>query len=190
MQHRIRIALIDCTSSGGLFQDAVATWAGTRIWERWGCSLDVIDAATLASPGRDDDPVPEPRRRMARADAFVLVTPAFAGELPPALRHTIDAAGDGWQARPVALIACGNGSNGTEDDAIDRLRLALIDYHAVSIRNTVSLDRATTPFDESGELPPSHPANGAMEELLAQLCWWAVALRSARAGAASCERAA
>lgn len=88
------------------------------------------------------------------------------------------ASGEQWRAKPVGFVSYGGPSGGLR--AVEALRIVFAEFHAVSIRNTVSFHSARAQFDEHGV--PRDPAavNAAADALLDQLTWWAQALRTAK----------
>jgi NAD(P)H-dependent FMN reductase len=81
MSSRIRVALIYGSTREGRFCDTVADWAATQIASRSEFALDVIDPAAPALPVRHEregsGDLVVLRQRIARADAFVIVTPEY-----------------------------------------------------------------------------------------------------------------
>jgi NAD(P)H-dependent FMN reductase len=119
---------------------AVAMWAAEQIWNQGRYALDIIDPAALPLPilqqRENDTEVTALRRRLGNADAFVVVTPGYDHGYPAALQSLIDAADVEWQAKPVAFVAYGGASGGLH--AVEQLRLAFAERHAVTVRDTVS----------------------------------------------------
>lgn len=161
-------------------------WAAEHIWNQGRYSLDVIDPAALAQlmlhPRKDSAELAALRRRLGNADAFVVVTPEYDYGYPAALQFLIDTADVEWHAKPVAFVAYGGASGGLR--AVEQLRLAFAERHAVTVLDTVSFANVDRRFDASGHLlQPYRPAK-AMTAILEQLRWWAVALHAARKKAA------
>jgi NAD(P)H-dependent FMN reductase len=142
----------------------------------------VIDPVTLPLPSRHerkaDAALTALGQRMEQADAFVIVTPEYNHGYPAALKFLIDSIYTPWQAKPVAFVSYGGISGGLR--AVEQLRPVFAELHAVTIREVVSFANAWEQFDEAGALQQPDPARKAMARLLAQLNWWAVALRDAR----------
>jgi NAD(P)H-dependent FMN reductase len=145
-------------------------------------SLDVIDpAASLLQPGAGTDGKAESillQRRIAEADAFVIVTPEYNHGYPAPLKALIDSVGPEWQAKPVAFVSYGGISGGLR--AVEQLRLVFAELHTVTIRDGVSFAGAWEQFDAAGTLLEPKRARESMAILLARLHWWGIALRNAR----------
>lgn len=182
MQDRIELALIYGSTREGRLCDKVARWAAARIEHDAAFSLDTIDPAALALPARHERAsgaaVTALRGHIARADAFVVVTPEYNHSFPAALKFLIDSVYEEWRAKPAAFVSYGGASGGLR--AVEQLRLVFAELHAVTVRDSVSLAHAWQQFDGDGRLrSPERPAQ-AMAKMLAQLHWWASALREAR----------
>ncbi len=182
MNQKINLALIYGSTREGRLCDKVAKWAAAQIANHKNFSLDVIDPATFALPDwqvRKDSAGPTAlSERVGRADAFIIVTPEYNHSYPASLKALIDTVYREWQAKPVAFISYGGISGGLR--AVEHLRLVFAELHAVGIRDTVSFANAWKQFDASGALLEPDLAEQAMATLLAQLHWWAAALREAR----------
>jgi NAD(P)H-dependent FMN reductase len=119
------------------------------------------------------------QQQLDTADAFVVVTPEYNHGYPAALKELIDSAGREWHAKPVAFVSYGGVSGGLR--AVEQLRQVFAELHAVTIRDSVSFHNAWEQFKGEGvHASPERHAN-SLSRMLAQLHWWAVALRHARA---------
>lgn len=188
MNNSIKVALIYGSTRNGRFCDKVGQWAAGQIAANNRFSLDIIDPA--AEPpqrvgsqeiGHHADKVNalSLSRRLADADAFVIVTPEYNHGYPAPLKSLIDSVGSEWQAKPVAFVSYGGASGGLR--AVEQLRQVFAELHTVTIRDSVSFASAWEQFDETGALQHPERARRSMEVMLARLHWWAIALRNARA---------
>ncbi len=182
MDDAIKVALIYGSARKGRFCDKVARWAAAEIANDGRFSVEVIDPAIdLPQSGREpeDRPgSPSLGQRLAKADAFVVVTPEYNHGYPAPLKSLIDSVGAEWQAKPVAFVSYGGISGGLR--AVEQLRLVFAELHTVTIRDAVSFAGAWEQFDEAGQLLQPDRARRSMTTLMARLHWWAVALRNAR----------
>ncbi len=178
----INIALIYGSTREGRFCDTVAEWAAREIRGTDGFALDVIDPAKLELPGRieeEDSPaVTELHKRIEAADAFVVVTPEYNHSFPSALKFVIDLVSEPWQAKPVGFVSYGGVSGGLR--AVEHLRLVFAELHAVTVRDSVSFASAWDLFNEKGELIEPDRPRRTLARMLAQLAWWANAVRERR----------
>jgi NAD(P)H-dependent FMN reductase len=182
MQRKIELALIYGSTRKGRFCDTMARWAAAQIENQGAFALDVIDPAApdLAFNGEHHGGAGRLalRRRIGRADAFVVITPEYNHSYPAALKALIDSVHEEWQAKPVAFVSYGGISGGIR--AVEHLRHVFAELHAVGIRDSVSFANAWRQFDTEGALRDPEPANKAMATMLGRLVWWAEALRNAR----------
>lgn len=184
---RLRVVVIIASTRVGRFGPTVADWFVARAGRRRDLEIDVVDLADAGLPevvGDPDQPAPPPvlalARRLSAADAFVVVTPEYNRSFPAPLKAAIDWYYKEWQAKPVTVISYGRESGGLH--ATGQLREVFIELHAVTIRDTVSIPRYWDQFAVDGSWPkPSADCNTALKITLDQLCWWARALREARA---------
>ena len=176
----LRIGLIYGSIREGRFCDTVAGWARTRIERDERFSVETIDPLTFGltpSLPIEADPSDTLRRRLERADAFVVVTPEYNHGYPAALKALIDSAYQQWRAKPVGFVSYGGISGGLR--AVEQLRLVFAELHAVTLRDSVSLANPWDGFDAAGRLLPEAP-NRALTTMLRHLAWWARVLREAR----------
>lgn len=171
MNDKVRVALIYGSTRTGRFCDKVAAWTAAEIAGRGEFSVDIIDPQ--AHPQ-----APSLQERIAEADAFVVVTPEYNHGYPAPLKALIDSVGAEWRGKAVAFVSYGGISGGLR--AVEQLRLVFAELHAVTMQNSVSFASAWEQFDADGSLREPGRAQRSMATLLAQLHWWAVALRNAR----------
>ncbi len=171
----IQIAVIYGSTRPGRFCDTIVRWAVERIEASGRFQLDVIDPAQPLAQA----PSLTLQQGLARADAFLVVTPEYNHGYPVPLKALIDSCGIEWHAKPVAFVSYGGISGGFR--AVEQLRQVFAELHAVTIRDSVSFASAWEQFDPSGVLRSPERAQRTMENMLAQLSWWALALRDARA---------
>ncbi|WP_258868147.1 NADPH-dependent FMN reductase [Alkalilimnicola ehrlichii] len=106
------------------------------------------------------------------------MTPEYNHGYPAVLKAVIDSAYGEWRAKPVGFVSYGGMSGGLR--AVEQLIQVFAELHVVSVRNGVALPNVWERFDASGELIEPAGPNKAMAGMLAQLEWWATALRAAR----------
>ncbi|MFI0349951.1 NADPH-dependent FMN reductase [Actinomadura sp. 9N407] len=184
----LNFAIIVGSTRDRRFGPTVAEWFAGEAGRRTDIDLDVVDLAEIALPGvlaADDagsSEVPEPVRalgeRLARADAFVIVTPEYNRSFPASLKTAIDWYVDEWQAKPVGFVSYGGVSGGLR--AVEQLRQVFAELHVVAVRNTVSFHSCRDRFDDRGRPIDEAGCRAAAESLLDQLTWWARTLRDAR----------
>lgn len=179
-KNRINLALIYGSTREGRYCDRVTQWAADQIGGRGEFTLDPIDPARLNLPERHErvagPAVVDLKRRIDRADAFVIVTPEYNHGYPAPLKFLIDSAYDEWQAKPVGFVSYGGQSGGMR--AVEQLRQVFAELHAVTVRDQVALINVWEQVDAAGELREPERANRAMATMLSQLNWWRDARRT------------
>ncbi|MGP9799532.1 NADPH-dependent FMN reductase [Rheinheimera sp. NSM] len=181
----IQIAIIIGSTREQRFAKTVADWFVSRAEIQQGLKLDVIDLAEACLPAvlpYDNDPATAAYvKRIAKAEAFVMITPEYNHSFPASLKQAIDVAQTEWHAKPVAFVSYGGMGGGIR--SVEHLRAVLPEVHATSIRNTVSLHNVWKLFDEQGNFIEPERYNNSVDAMFAQLVWWANALIAAKAKA-------
>ncbi|MEU1983410.1 NAD(P)H-dependent oxidoreductase [Nocardia sp. NPDC019395] len=188
----MKLVIIIGSVREGRYGPRIGRWFTDRAAGYGQFDIDVLDIADVMLPAtlppngaalRDIASRPAPQRalagRLAAADAFVVVTPEYNHSLPAALKHLIDWHFTEWQAKPVGFVSYGSRGGGLR--AVEQLRPIFAELHAVTVRDSVSFDRHSERFDETGALADPERPQAAATVLLDQLTWWARALREARA---------
>lgn len=172
---KLNLALIYGSNRDGRFCDKLAAWAQTEIARSEDFALDRIDPAAselcnclFPASAAASGPL---RKRIAEADAFLVVTPEYNHGYPAALKALIDSAYAEWRAKPVAFLSYGGISGGLR--AVEQLRQVFAELHTVTIRDTVSFSNPWTCFEPQR-------AEAPMALMLERLKWWGHALQQAR----------
>ena len=189
MEDSVIIVALVGSNRAGRFAPTVAKWFVAHATARKDMLLDVVDLVETPLPTvlpafgqalhkQDAELVAAVSPRLARADGFVIITPEYNHSFPAALKNAIDWHNAEWRAKPVAFVSYGGVSGGLR--AVEQLRLVFAELHAMTIRDTVSFAGAWDKFDPEGR-SKDPAADGAANVLLAELTWWARALRNAKA---------
>jgi NAD(P)H-dependent FMN reductase len=182
MERRINIALIYGSTREGRLCDKVVQWALAFISRSEKFQLDVIDprdygfsTVSEAIPKKD---LSNLSQRIDQADAFIIVTPEYNHGYPAPLKALIDSAYAEWNAKPVAFISYGGSSGGIR--AVEQLRQVFAELHGVTMRDGVAFTNVWDQFSSNGDLRSPERAEKSLTTLIAQLEWWARALKNAR----------
>jgi NAD(P)H-dependent FMN reductase len=186
-QEPLRLVLIIGSTRAGRFAPVVAEWFAAQARMRGDMDVDVIDLAEAwlpdVLPADDATELPQPVRDLqpwlARADAFVVVTPEYNHSFPAALKNAIDWFFDEWQAKPVGYVSYGGVSGGLR--AVEQLRLVFNELHATSVRTSVSFADGAESFDAAGAPVEPERCEKAAKAMLDEVAWWGDALRRQRA---------
>ncbi|MBH5334534.1 NAD(P)H-dependent oxidoreductase [Streptomyces pactum] len=187
----LNLAVIVGSVREGRFGPVVADWF-VRQARRYGhFTVDLIDLADVplplelpAVPPAMQPDMERPAgmaaltRRIADADAIVVVTPDYNRSFPASLKAAIDWHHAEWAAKPIGFVGYSGASGGLL--AIEQLRQVFGELHAHTVRDYVSFPRYYLLFGEDGEpIEPEEPARAA-ELMLDQLRWWGSVLHDAR----------
>lgn len=175
----LRLEVIVGSVRAGRFAPTVADWFLRTARAHPGFDTGGIDLAEHPLPLdlTETDAVHAFRRRLAGADAFVLVTSEYNHGYPAALKTALDSAKHEWRGKPVGFVSYGGVSGGLR--AVEQLRQVVAELHMVSVRESVSFHRAKRQFDAAGATADG-AAIDAAARMLGQLDWWGRALRGAR----------
>lgn len=117
------------------------------------------------------------RDTITAADGFIIVTPEYNWGYPGQLKNALDYLYAPWNKKPVAFVSYGGLAAGTR--SVEQLRQIAIALQMAPIRGAVHIPFVAKAFDESGQ--PTNPATTKQaESMIAQLIWWAKALKAAR----------
>ncbi|MGK5632894.1 NADPH-dependent FMN reductase [Streptomyces sp. URMC 123] len=179
----MRLAVVIGSVREGRFGPTVARWFVEEAHQHGQFEVDVIDLAEEELPEILSEQRPPGMatlgRRLAEADAFVMVTPEYNHAYPASLKHLIDWHYAEWQAKPVGFVSYGGLAGGLR--AVEALRPVLNELHAAPIRDVVSFHNPWDAFGDDGRLTDPAGPNAAAKVMLDRLGWWSSALREARA---------
>jgi NAD(P)H-dependent FMN reductase len=134
-----------------------------------------------SDPSYSDERVRRWNRKIAEADAYLLITPEYNHSIPGELKNAIDSVfvSFAFRNKPMALVGYSAGVGGGIR-AIEHLAQVAVEVEAVPLRSTVVLPYVDKAFDSDGQ--PIDPATEvSLQILLDDLAWWATALHNARA---------
>ena len=132
-------------------------------------------------PSYSDQLVRQWNKKIAEADAYLVITPEYNHSIPGELKNAIDSVffSFAFRNKPMAVVGYSVGVSGGIR-AIEHLVQVAVEIEAAPLRSTVVLPFVDKAFTEDGE--PTDPATEiSMQVLLDDLAWWAAALHNARA---------
>ncbi|MBD0837538.1 MULTISPECIES: NADPH-dependent FMN reductase [unclassified Streptomyces] len=180
----LNLAVVIGSNRHGRFGPVVADWLLSRVRDREDLTAEVVDVADIPLPmsfartPEATEALADVTPKLARADAFVVLTPEYNHSFPAGLKNLIDWHYAEWRAKPVGLISYGGMAGGLR--AAEHLRQVFAELHAVTVRDTVSFHNAGTSFDDTGRLKDPSAPDAAAKTMLDQLVWWGRALREAK----------
>lgn len=184
----LRIAVIVGSIRADRFGPTPSAWVAGRARRRDDVTVDLLDLADHDLPvvlGGNDEDVPRPSsvtalgRRLAAADAFVVVTPVYNRSYPASLKNAVDWFYSEWQLKPVGFVSYGGRTGGLQ--AVDALRDVFTEFHAVPLRDALLFADFWERFDHDGRPVDVERTSARADGFLEQLAWWALTLREARA---------
>ncbi|QNG19597.1 NAD(P)H-dependent oxidoreductase [Rhodococcus triatomae] len=177
MENRpLRLEIIVGSTRSGRIAPVVAHWFAEQARAHATFDVATLDLLDVELPvNLDETAVPAQfRERVAAADAFVVVTPEYNHGYPASLKTAFDSLKYEWRAKPIGFVSYGGVAGGLR--ATEQLRQVVAELHMVSVRQTVSFARVRKAFDAHGQTSDS-VAQDSAPRLLAQLHWWASAVR-------------
>ncbi|MDB5184845.1 MAG: NADPH-dependent reductase [Candidatus Saccharibacteria bacterium] len=151
--------------------------------------LPFFDEAISPQYNPDRQPTPEVAKflsKIAEGDAYIVVTPEYNRTYPAVLKNAFDTLDFQMKQKPVALVA--HGSTGGAQ-SVAHFRSLIPAVQAISTPHAVYFAaQPGTAIDDEGNLAPELAANPygpqtALQQLLADLNWYAEALSAARTNA-------
>ena len=171
---------------------AVGAWAFEQCRAHGKFDVELVDLAEVDLPMFDEPRHPRFGKyehdhtkawgeRVARADAFVFVTPEYNHGPPPSLVNALDFVSREWAYKPVAFVSYGGVSAGTRGVGITKQMIS-------ALRMVPLFDTVAIPFfaqhvnDETGVFDPGDVQVKAAVAMLDELLKWAGALKPMRGG--------
>ncbi|MFC7546289.1 GNAT family N-acetyltransferase [Plantactinospora sp. GCM10030261] len=152
-----------------------------------GITVDIADLADIGLPLLDEPEHPASghylhqhtrawSRRVAAADAFVIVTPEYNYGMPAVLKNAVDFLYQEWAWKPVAFVSYGNTSAGTR--SVQMTKQVVTTLKMMPIGATVALRIADSIRD--GQVVESTRLDEAARAMLRELTRVASVMRSLR----------
>ncbi|GAB3716885.1 NADPH-dependent FMN reductase [Nocardiopsis oceani] len=169
------------------FGPTVARWFTAEARRHGAFDIDLIDLADYELPvelaGNDYSVTPPEDvvrlgSRLAKADAFTLITPVYNRSYPASLKTAIDWFYSEWVLRPVSFISYGGITGGLT--AVEHLRGIFPEFPAIATKSFISLANFEKTFDYDGRPVDSAGLRTPATAVLDELAWWAPMLREAR----------
>src|SRR5262245_41325408 len=170
--------------------EAVARWFEREARRRGTFEIEVVDLKDVNLPLMDEPEHPRLRKyqhdhtkawsaRVARADAFVFVTPEYNYSSPPSLVNAIDYLVHEWAYKPAGFVSYGGVSGGTR--SVQMTKLLVTALKMVAIPEAVHLPFFTRSFAPDGTFAPDEAQGEAAATMLDELLRWTNALATLRA---------
>ena len=175
----LNLALIIASIREQRSADLLLPWLRERLGAAPGLNLIEIDLREVALDGAQMQPGGSRTviaDRLAEADGYLILVPEYNHSFPGALKDANDLHCSQWAHKPASFVGYGAASGGMR--AIEQLRLIFPELRAMTTRDVVTV---SAPWARAGRFTPTAAEDGALDATLADLSWWAHALRAARA---------
>lgn len=176
----LRLGVIIGSTRESRAGEGIGRWFAGLADAREDSEVDVIDLADFDFPARYPDKptgqINDFTARIARAEAFVIVTPEYNRGYPASLKQAIDYGYDEWQTKPVGFVSYGYRWGGRY--AVEQLRWVFTELHTVTLRDGLGLNLLDEDATDSAQLAER---SRSAHSLLDQLRWWGLTLREGRA---------
>jgi NAD(P)H-dependent FMN reductase len=138
-------------------------------------------AGDLADPLYSDPLVRRWNRIIARAEAYLFITPEYTHGLPAVVKNAVDTVFLSWAFRnkPAGFVSY-SGGIAAGARAVEQLALTSIEAELAPLRNAVLIPFVDRAFADDGS-PTDPVTEHSLRILLDDLAWWTAALQNARA---------
>ena len=179
----MRLMIMWGSSRDGRQGGVVVDWAKRRAMADTRFEVDFIDFQDVilpffnepASPfsmAREGKDYTKPEgkawaQRVAKADAFIIVTPEYNHGYTAVLKNALDWVGPEWVDKPVGFISYGGISGGAR--TVEQLRTVTIELGLVQVANPIHFVNFWQAFDTNGEPKEADKYNGQSDKMFAEL---------------------
>lgn len=190
MSIMIRLMVILGSTREGRQGEKIAHWVVEQAKSLKNVDVDFVDLQSLDLPffnrvlppagvmdgSYGDEKVNEWGKRVALADAFLIITPEYNHSYPAVLKNAIDHVYYEWHKKPVSFV--GYGVNGAAR-SIEHLRGVFGNTQTADLTEALYLSLFSLPFDQEGKMN-DESYNNKLSGVFTQLLWWGNALKDAR----------
>jgi len=182
--------VILCSTRPGRVGEPIARWFVERARAHAGFTVELVDLKEQALP-----PLDEPRHprlaqyehehtkrwsaQVARADAFVVVTPEYNFSSPPALLNAFDYLMHEWAYKPAGFVSYGGVSGGTRSAQMTKLAMS-------ALKMVPMLEAVSIPFVQKLVVDGAFRGDALQERaaatMLDEMLRWTTALKVLRTG--------
>ncbi len=117
-------------------------------------------------------------KKIASADAFVMVTPEYNFGYPATLKNAMDFLFVEWNEKPVGFVSYGGVSGGTR--AVQELKLPVTTLGMMPLPQAVNIPFFTQFINDNDVFEANKPLETAADSMLNNLTRWAKALKAMR----------
>lgn len=185
------LQVIVCSTRPGRKGPAVAAWMAEQARAHEQFAVELVDLADFALPVFDEPQHPRLRQyehehtrrwseTVARADAFVFVTPEYDFSTPASLLNALQFLYHEWTYKPVAFASYGGASGGLR--SVQMTKQVVTTFKMVPVQEAVTITTISQHIDQAtGAFTPGEKHPKAAVAMLDELHRWAAALKPMRA---------
>ncbi len=176
------------------FSEKPAQWIFELLAKKEGVGAELLDLRDYSMPFFEEAATPsyktapytnpvvaEWTKKIAEADAFIIVTPEYNHGYPAVLKNALDYVYQEWNNKAVGFVGYGSVSGAR---SIEQLRQVVVELQMVPIRSAIHVppDMFRAYWTGDGAKNPDFfkPLEPFAETFLTQLLWWARMLKGAR----------
>jgi NAD(P)H-dependent FMN reductase len=192
-----KLQIIIGSTRPGRAGDLVFPWVIDRTRNHGAFEVEVLDlrdwelpmfAETLETVGDFNDPtyssplVRSWNKKIAEADAYLVVTPEYNHSIPAVLKNAIDSVfvSFAFRCKPLSVVAYSGGISGGVR-AVEHLASIALEAEMMPLRTSTIVPQVFEAFDD--EQRPRNPiADIGLQIALDDLEWWSNVLAAGRAG--------
>jgi NAD(P)H-dependent FMN reductase len=183
--------VIVASTRPGRIGRAFGEWTAEAARGHGGFDVELVDLAEVGLPFLDEPNHPRLGRyehqhtrdwsaTVARADAFVFVTPEYNHSYNAVLKNAIDFLHDEWAHKAVAFVSYGGVAAGTR--AVQHLKPVTTVLRMVAVPHAVTVPFAAGVLDDDGAVEPTEPMTRSAAAMFDELAAQTAVLRPRRAG--------
>jgi NAD(P)H-dependent FMN reductase len=186
------LQIISASTRPGRRGIAVARWVQQLAEQHGGFDVELVDLAEVGLPVFDEPNHPRLQQythqhtrdwsaTVARADAFVFVTPEYNHSFPAGLKNALDYLSREWADKPAGLVSYGGVSAGLR--AATALKPVLAALRMVPVVEAVSVPFFAQFLSDDDEFVPNTELEAGGKAMLDEILRLESALRGLRAAA-------
>lgn len=184
------LQIIICSTRPGRKGPAIAQWTATQARAHGRFDVEVVDLAAFNLPILDAVKHPrfgeyesEATKRwsasVARADAYVFVTPEYDFSMPASLLNALQLIYHEWSYKPAGFVSYGGESSGLR--SVQMAKQVMTTFKLVPIVEAVAVHMVAQHYDETtATFTPTEGHAKKAVAMLDELHRWAVALKPMR----------
>lgn len=191
----LKIAVIVGSVRENRFADKPARWIAEQAKKLGDVEVETLDlkdhplpfydravTPSMSKPGEyGEDAADAWAKKIAAADAFVIVTPEYNHGPSAVIKNALDAVFHEWARKPVGFVSYGSVGGAR---AVEQLRLNAVELSMAPIRTAVHIPGNVMFPILFGKAEWNAETEAGLrddaDKMLTQLLWWAKALKAAR----------